>query len=365
MNMQIAGDDAEQFHFDGLSDPFCGSGQNCASSFKLAPGESRWISVVCEPNRAGVFRSTLTVKSNAADRTIALDCTGAGPASMSTLVFSPSLLDFGTSFAESPLNTVERTLTVTNTATGPSLPVDFEIADVSNGGNGFISPVEHFGSVGPGQSQDFVVVFRWHGGVRLTEPLVLRSADPAQPSISVPMFAEAAYGRLVFDDPPDMHSGIAMPAVAAGETSSLTIQAHNGGGYGMWVDARSFASFGGVSEIQPAESVHLGPGQSAEWTINCTPGGEPPDEGGASGFVNFQYAFAASDLDSFTMFCPILSSPAAAARAQAQLDDMPVGAGDGGGCATSPPTNLVPPGMLLLGLLLRRRISDRRRARPR
>ena len=38
----------------------------------------------------------------------------------------------------------------TNTATAPSLPVEFEIDDVNTGGNGSISPVEHFGSVAAG-----------------------------------------------------------------------------------------------------------------------------------------------------------------------------------------------------------------------
>jgi len=351
MDMRIAGGAAGPFHFDGLTDPFCGNGDHCAPNFKLAPGASRAFYIACAPPQVGLFTSTVKIKSNAADRTIALRCAAPAPASMSTLVFSPSVLDFGIHYAESQIRTAERTLTITNTAAAPSFAVEFELSDVSNGGNGIISPVEHFGFVGPGESQDFVVVFRWNGGVQLTGALVLRSPDPAQPTVSVPVFAEAGYGQLIFDDPPDPYAGIAMPAVAAGETSSRTIRAHNGGEVGLGVEARASVTFGGTAQVQEPHVLGLSPGQPAEWIITCTPDGESPAEDGASGMVAFQYAGAASDLDSFLMFCPILSPPSTAARPQAQLGDA-----EAGGCATSSPASLAPWGVLLLGVRFRRRL---------
>lgn len=386
MDMQIAGPDADQFHFDGETDPFCGSGQDCASNFQLAPGASRSFFVVCAPSHPGFFTSTLTVKSNAANSTIALDCTGDAPASMSTLVVSPASIDFGVNFAEAGFPAVlDRTLTVTNTATAPSVPVEFQIVVPGTTGNGFfLLPLGSFGFVGPGESQDLVVEFRWFGGVVSRAPLVLQSTDASQPSISVPMFAEAAYGHLVFDDPPNLNGFIEMPAVAAGDTSTLTIRAHNDGDFGMGIsDAFAFASFGGTAELLgPTRDASLAPGESIEWTLTCTPDGSEGFEDGASGTVDFHYSSAASDFDTFSLFCPTLSPPPTTKPSQVQLGDAPIrtprtvdpataridlpgtdSAPEGGGCSASTPTSLAPLGVILLGLLARRRVARRRRTR--
>ena len=387
MDMRIAGPDADQFHFDGATDPFCGSGRDCAPNVQLAPGASRSFYVVCAPDHPGFFTSTLTVKSNAATSTIALDCTGDAPASMSTLVVTPASIDFGVNFAEPAFPAaLDRTLTVTNTATAPSAPVEFQIFVPGTTGNGSFSlPLGAFGFVGPGESQDFVVEFSWHGGVVSTAPLVLRSSDASQPSISVPMFAEAAYGHLVFDDPPNPNGFIGMPAVAAGDTSTLTIRAHNDGDFALGISrVFAFASFGGIADLLgPTFDVILAPGESIEWTLTCTPDGSEGFEDGASGLVDFNYSSAASDFDTFSLFCPTLSPPPTTHPSQAQLGDAPIGtlrtvdpaitrvaptetgsAPEAGGCSASAPTSLAPLGVILLGLFARRRVT-RRRGTPR
>ncbi|MEO7732748.1 MAG: hypothetical protein ABIY55_17390, partial [Kofleriaceae bacterium] len=236
------------------------------------------------------------------------DCAAAAQASMSTLVFTPSLLDFGASYAEGYNNSLERTLTITNTATAPSIPVEFQIDDIRTGSNGVISPVEHFGTLAAGQTQTFVVVFKWTGGEQITTPLVLRSTGPIHDSISVPVFAAAGYGYLVFDDPPGPPAGISAPAVAAGETSSVTIRAHNEGIISLIVDVSTSLGIGGTAEVQSPSSVRVAPGQSVEWTITCTPDGIPPYEAGADGAIDFQYTYAAGNLDSIQLFCPVLGS---------------------------------------------------------
>jgi len=385
-DMRITGPDADQFHFDETIDPFCGSGRACTPNFKLAPGASRSFYVVCAPSHPGIFASTLTVESNAANSTIALACTGDAPASMSTLVVSPAAIDFGVSFAEPAFPPVlDRTLRVTNTATAPSEPVEFQIFVPGTTGNGSFSlTAGDLGFLGPGESQDFVIEFQWFGGVVSTEPVVLRSPDPTQPQISVPMFAEAAYGHLAFDDPPNPNGLIIMPAVAVDETSTLTIRAHNDGDFELEIsDSSAFAFIGGTAELQGSTGfVSLAPGETIQWTLACTPdGSEGPDEG-ASGSVDFNYFTAASEFDSFALFCPILSAPLAASASPLQLGraasrahvlgkaDPPgiapafAGAGSApaaGGCAAASPTSLVPLGMLLLGLLVPGRSIRRRR----
>jgi len=370
MDMQIAGPDADQFHFDGVADPFCGSGQDCAPNFKLAPGTSRSFYVACAPSHAGFFTSTLTVKSNAAKTTIPLDCTRDAPASMATLVVSPASIDFGISFAEPAFPTaLDRTLTVTNTATAPSVPVEFQLAVPGTASNGFFSlPAGQFGFLGPGESQNFVIEFRWFGAVLSTSPVVLQSTDPSQPSISVPMFAEAAYGHLVFDDPPNLNGFIIMPAVAAGDTSTLTIRAHNDDDFEMAIsDASAFAVFGGIAELLgPTFNAPVAPGQSIEWTLTCTPDGSPPYEDGASGSVDFNYHFASIDFDTFALFCPTLPPPPTTDSSRVKLDNVPVAraeltaTSDGGGCTASTPTSLAPLGLLLLGVFAPRRRTRRR-----
>jgi len=363
MDMRIVGPDADLFHFDFVADPFCGNGQDCAPNFKLAPGASRSFFIACAPSHPGFFTSTLKVKSNAGTSTIELLCTGDAPASMSTLVVSPASIDFGISFAEPAFPArLERTLTVTNTAVAPSVPVEFQVQVPGTTGNGFFSlPSGEFGFVGPGESQDFIIRFSWFGGVVSTAPVVLRSSDPSQPSISVPMFAEAAYGRLVFDDPPGLSDPIIMPAVAAGETSSLTIRAHNAGDFGVGVsDASAFAFFGGTAELLgPTFNARLAPGESIEWTLLCTPDGSPDYEDGASGTVDFNYVLAASDFDTFSLFCPIANpQPLTGETARARPRGEPAGSSraiDDGGCASSTPTSLAPLGVLLLGFVARRR----------
>jgi MYXO-CTERM domain-containing protein len=371
MDMRITGPDADQFHFFGAMDPFCGNGQDCASNFELAPGASRSFNVVCAPSHPGFFKSTLTVKSNAADdtsgSTIALDCTGDAPAAMSTLVVSPASIDFGVSFAEPAFPTVlDRTLTVTNTAPAPSVPVAFQVLVPGTTGNGFFTlPLGEFGFVGPGESQDFVIAFQWFGAVVSTAPVVLQSFDPNQPSINVPMFAEAAYGHLAFDDPPTFPL-LLMPAVAAGETSTLTVRGHNDGDFELnFSDSSAFATFGGTMELQGATGfVSVAPGETIQWTLTCTPDGSEGAEDGASGFVTFNYITAASDFDSFTLFCPILSPALLTedrAIARAELPDS-MSTGEPGGCSASPSTNLAPFGTILLGLLTLRRMTRRHRA---
>ena len=371
MDMRITGPDADQFHFFDVTDPFCGNGQDCASRFELASGASRSFNVVCAPTRPGFFKSTLTVKSSASDdssaSTIALDCTGDAPASMSTLAVSPASIDFGVSFAEQSFPVLDRTLTVTNTAIAPSAPVQFQVL-VPGTNNGFFSlPAGEFGFVGPGESQDFVIEFRWFGAGVSRAPVVLQSSDPNQPSISVPMFAETAYGHLVFDDPPIGPSSpfISMPAVAAGDTSTLTIRAHNVGDFTLVIsDSSAFASFGGIAELQGATGfVSVAPGATIQWTLTCTPDGSEGAEDGASGFVTFNYATAASDFDDFFMSCPILSPPLLRGdRTIARVDlPEPISTPEGGGCSASPSTKLSPLGTILLGLLALQRMTRRRR----
>jgi len=385
MDMRITGPDADLFHFDDAIDPFCGNGRDCTPNFKLSPGSSRSFYVACAPTRPGFFTSTLTVRSNAATSTIALTCTGDAPASMSTLVVSPASIDFGVSFAEPAFPTaLHRTLTVTNTATAPSEPVEFQVFLPGTSGNGSFSlPGGPFGFVGPGESQDFDIVFQWFGAVVSTAPVVLQSDDPSQPSISVPMFAEAAYGRLVFDDPPNLNGFITMPAVAAGETSTLTITAHNGGDFELGIsDSSAFVDFGGTGELQGATGfVSLAPGETIQWTLICTPDGSEGAEEGASGFVDFNYFTAANEFDSFSLFCPILGAPLTAGASPLQFGHAanrtrvlgsteaptlaPVEAGassapEAGGCSAATPTSLAPLGVLLLGLVVQRRRTWRR-----
>jgi len=387
MDMQITGPGADQFHFEAAIDPFCGDGRDCSRNFMLPPGSSRSFYVTCAPTHPGSFTSTLTVKSNAATSTIPLACTGDAPASMSTLVVSPASIDFGVSFAELEFPTVlHRTLTVTNTATAPSEPVEFQVFLPGTSGNGSFSlPGGPFGFVGPGESQDFDIEFRWFGAVVSTAPVVLQSSDPSQPSIRVPMFAEAAYGRLVFDDPPNPQGFITMPAVAAGDTSTLTIKAHNSGDFELEIsDSNAFVNFGGTGELQGSTGfVALAPGETIQWTLTCTPDGSEGFEDGASGTVGFNYITSASEFDSFSLFCPILNAPLTARASPLQLGHAsnrthalgstgapalePVDAGDSsapeaGGCSAAPPTSLAPLGLLALGLLVPRpRIRRRRR----
>jgi len=387
MDMQITGPDADQFHFEAAIDPFCGDGRDCTPNFKLAPGASRSFYVACAPSHPGFFTSTLAVKSNAATSTIPLTCTGDAPASMSTLVVSPASIDFGVSFAEPAFPTVlHRTLTVTNTATAPSEPVEFQVFVPRTSGNGSFSlPGGPFGFVGPGESQDFDIEFRWFGAVVSTAPVVLQSSDPSQPSINVPMFAETAYGRLVFDDPPDLFSFISMPAVAAGDTSTLTIKAHNGGDFELAMDASGFIGFGGTGELQgPTGVVSLAPGEAIQWTLICTPDGSEGAEDGATGTVEFDYFTAASENDLFFLFCPIQRAPLTASASPSQpghaanrthglgqtdapaLAPTDAGAGspsEAGGCSAATPTSLAPLGLLALGLLVPGRSLHRGRPR--
>jgi hypothetical protein len=379
-DMQITGPDADQFHFETAIDPFCGDGRDCTPNFKLAPGASRSFYVACAPTHPGFFTSTLAVKSNAATSTIALTCTGDAPASMSTLVVSPASIDFGVSFAEPafPNPHLDRTMRVTNTATAPSAPVEFQVFVPGTSGNGSFSlPGGPFGFVGPGESEDFVIEFQWFGGVLSTAPLVLQSADPSQPSIRVPMFAEAAYGRLVFDDPPNPQGFITMPAVAAGDTSILTITAHNGGDFELEIsDSSAFVDFGGTGELQGSTGfVALAPGETIQWTLTCTPDGSEGFEDGASGTLGFNYLTSASEFDSFSLFCPILNAPLTGRASPRQLGHAanhthalgsteapalaPVEAGasstpQAGGCSAATPTSLAPLGLLVLGLLIPR-----------
>jgi len=376
-DMHITGPDADQFHFDGAVDPSCRCGQDCAFNFRLAPGASRSFGIACAPNHPGFFTATLTVESNAhvGDRTIDLACTGDAPASMSTLVFTPALIDFGISFAEPPFPTaLDRTLRVTNTAAAPSQPVEFQVLVPGTTGNGSFSlPAGEFGFLGPGESQDLTIRFQWSGGVLSTAPLVLQSIDPSQPTIQVPMFAEAAYGDLVFDDPPLSNTGfILMPAVAAGETSTLTLRGHNAGDFELGIsDASAFAFFGGTAELLgPTSNAFLARGESAEWTLTCTPDGSEGAEEGASGLVTFNYYTAASDFDSFSLFCPIVSAPLGSSASQLRRGptrgEIGTDSAAEGGCSAAHPMNLAPLGVLALALLVpvrRHRWSRRPRTR--
>jgi len=328
----IAGTDADQLHFDDEFDPFCGTTQDCAPDFTLAPGASRSFFVVCAPSHPGFFTPALAVTSNAANSagnsTIALSCTGDAPASMSTLVFSPATIDFGVSFAEPAFPpALDRTFRVTNTATAPSEAVQFQIFVPGTTGNGFFSlPGGDFGFVGPGESQDVVVELRWFGALVSTAPVVLQGTGPDHSSIHVPMFAETAYGRLVFDDPPNTGM-IVMPAVAAGETSTLTLRAHNAGDFEVGIsDSSAFAYFGGTAELLgPTFNARLAPGDSIQWTLTCTPDGSAGFEDGASGDVGFHYVFAASDFDTFPLFCPTLRPHLTTDPAQVAFGDVAIG----------------------------------------
>jgi hypothetical protein len=260
-DMQVAGSDADQFRFDDTFDPVCGTGRDCATIFTLAPGTSSTFWTACATTRVGFFSSTLTVTSDATNAVgnsaIALACAADAPASMSTLTVSPSSISFGVVYAESSIGEASRTLTVTNTATPPSEPVQFRATVPRSGGNGHFS-INGAGdetslSMFPGESVDLVITFHWFGAAESNQPVVLTSIDPSEPPISVPMFAEAAYGHLQFDNPPDPFFGFSLPPVPVGHAATYTIRAHNRGYLALHISDIGVSIF----SIDPRDTAFL------------------------------------------------------------------------------------------------------------
>jgi hypothetical protein len=218
---------------------------------------------------------------------------------------------------------IDRVVRITNTATPPANPIEFELTVPSLSNGTFSLPSGTHGVLEPGESMDFTIEFTWFAGVLSTAPLVLRSADPTEPAVEIPMFAEAAYGELVFDDPPDPDQILVLPAVAVGQTSTFTIRAHNGGDFELGIeDAGAFLSTTGSAELL-GDTFHarVPPGGAIEWTLTCT----PADGDGTGGTLGFDFFTSARENQSVSFSCPVASAQLAADPAALDFGAVAIG----------------------------------------
>jgi len=332
-DMAITGPGASLMAFDGALDPSCGSGQDCALTFSLAPGEARLFLLTCTAAQPGYFGASLGVTSNAASGagTAALSCVGLRPP---IIQITPVALDFGIShrceYGESfcyqcPTKPTTQTLTITNAAAPPSrldfyvtpeLPrtqyddfiIDNMCADASGGC-----------SVPAGGSLPIEITFRPYHDVLYTTPLAVVSRYPGQAPVQVPFYAEGGHGQLAFDTPDFLGE------VAIGQTLTTTLTVHNAG--------RACLSFQGpysnAPEIQVVgsypSSLELAAGASYSWTLACTP--ELP--GPVSSFLDFYLSWEGISFVTQVAYCvgvdPLLAvSPASLAFTGP--DEVPLGA---------------------------------------
>jgi hypothetical protein len=332
-DMVIAGPGASLMAFDGALDPSCGSGQDCALTFSLAPGEARLFLLTCTAAQPGYFGASLGVTSNAVSGagTAALSCVGLRPP---IIQITPVALDFGIShrceYGETfcyPCGTqpLTQTLTITNAAAPPSrldfyvtpeLPStqydDFIVGNLCADASGGCS-------VPAGAALPIEITFRPYHDVLYTTPLAVVSRYPGQAPIQVPFYAEGGHGQLVFDTPDYLGD------VAIGQTLTKTLTVHNAG--------RACLSFQGPDSSAPEiqvvgphpSSLELAAGASHSWTLACTP--ELP--GPVSSFIDFELSWESIGLVTQVAYCvgvePLLAvSPASLAFTGP--DEVPLGA---------------------------------------
>lgn len=154
-----------------------GFGVSAPPTLTILPNEFTTVQVSFTPNQTGQANGSILVSSNAGSQTVVL--TGNGVAAR--IVVSPASIDFGASPVGQPAQA--RTLTISNTGTGPLEVRSFSISGGT--ANGFSLPNTASFTVQPGSSGAISVAFTPNRVGPTTDTLVISSNDPTSPTVTV------------------------------------------------------------------------------------------------------------------------------------------------------------------------------------
>lgn len=223
----------------------------------LNAGKSTTFSVSFAPTAAGAVSGNVTVTSTASNPTLNIPLAGTGVAP-GTLGANPTSLSFGNVQVGN-----SKTLSETVTNTGGS-SVTISAASVSGTGmslSGITAPV----TLGAGQSAAFSVIFAPTSGGAVSGNVTITS-DASNPTLNIPVSGTGVTPGTLGANPASLTFG----SVQVGNSKTLSETVTNTGGSSLTISAVSASGTGfSVTGITPP--VTLTSGQSATFSVTFAP----------------------------------------------------------------------------------------------
>jgi len=223
----------------------------------LTPGQSTTFTVTFTPQSAGSASGSLTVTSTASNPTLTIPLSAAG-VTPGTLGSNPTSLNFGNVTVGSNQSLSE---TVTNTG-GTSVT----ISQVGVSGTGFsLSGITAPVTLTPGQSAAFTVGFTPAAAGSAGGNVTITS-NASNPSLTIPLSATGVAPGAVGSNPTSLSFG----NITVGNKQSLSETVTNTGGSSVTISQIGISGTG-FSLTGITAPVTLTAGQSASFTVSFTP----------------------------------------------------------------------------------------------